>query len=457
MRYSVATVCLLLTFLRPSVATDNENTHVRRVVYSEVCWRECVCSVLSFLLHVPSLTLSALDYNTRSIQVTTSLQVPMATARIVGGQNAVLGQNLYMVSLWSENRHECGGVLAAPDVVLTAAHCVQNGIDDPNVKIVKAILGRWDLNNVFESGSQVLPATVLLKHDNYNWQTDEHDVALIKLAQTSTLPTVKLNTGSDISLLSTGRTYTALGWGDLGDGTFPNILQEVQVDFMSSSDCRNAEDPMGSASYLSYVYDDMMCAFTAGKDGCQGDSGGPLLVRGSTASDDIVVGVTSWGVGCARMPGVYSRVDYHFEWIQENICLLSANAPSYFGCDETAIGTTDANGNIRDDPLPSPTTPPTVQPPTKAPTAFSYYTSPTRAPYTFGFNLPPYLAAYTKTPTAAPQTVTPPTAANIVVWRSASGGESTSSSASSRFSSSWATYTSMLLLSFVLMLGIALY
>ena len=148
----------------------------------------------------------------------------------------------------------------------------------------------------------MLPATILLKHDNYKTQTDEHDVALIKLAKTTILPTVKLNTGSDLSLLSTGRAYTTLSWSDLGNGTFPNILQEVQVDFMSNSACRNAPDPMGSATYLSNSYDDMMCAFANGKDGCQGDFGGPLLVEGSTPSDDIVVGVPSWGVGCARMP-----------------------------------------------------------------------------------------------------------------------------------------------------------
>ena len=61
----------------------------------------------------------------------------------------------------------------------------------------------------------------------------------------------------------------------------------------------------------------MMCAgFSAGGiDSCQGDSGGPLTW--TTNHRPILVGVVSWGEGCARnlIYGVYTRVSQYIGWI----------------------------------------------------------------------------------------------------------------------------------------------
>ncbi|CAF4505772.1 unnamed protein product, partial [Rotaria sp. Silwood2] len=54
-----------------------------------------------------------------------------------------------------------------------------------------------------------------------------------------------------------------------------------------------------------------------GKDTCQGDSGGPLMMF-TTSNQWVLVGVTSYGIGCARAAyaGVYTRVAYYQDWIR---------------------------------------------------------------------------------------------------------------------------------------------
>lgn len=92
------------------------------------------------------------------------------------------------------------------------------------------------------------------------------------------------------------------GWGTLSSGSssLPTILQAVTVNIVSSSDCHKAYESYGG------ITDNMICAAVSGggKDACQGDSGGPLV------ADESLVGLVSWGVGCAEAnyPGVYSNV-----------------------------------------------------------------------------------------------------------------------------------------------------
>lgn len=53
---------------------------------------------------------------------------------------------------------------------------------------------------------------------------------------------------------------------------------------------------------------------------CQGDSGGPVVVYDNETKTPTVVGIVSWGRGCAlkNYPGVYSRVLAAREWIQKH-------------------------------------------------------------------------------------------------------------------------------------------
>lgn len=97
----------------------------------------------------------------------------------------------------------------------------------------------------------------------------------------------------------------------LPSGTVSPSLQKAHIPLIEQAKCASP------TVYGSAITQRMICAgFLKGKvDACQGDSGGPLVHF--TSSRWHLVGVVSWGVGCARerRPGVYSKVEEMLNWI----------------------------------------------------------------------------------------------------------------------------------------------
>merc|ERR1719410_2926913 len=144
--------------------------------------------------------------------------------RIIGGGNSDKGEYPYAVSLKGRGGHFCGGSLIARDVVLSAAHCGQNG----NYNVV---VGRHSRNAWYEG--EEIPVYAEVPHPSYRSSRTDNDFALIFLARKARadLELVRLN--RDGGAPNAGDVLTTMGWGDTiasqSQSQLSVVLKEAEV------------------------------------------------------------------------------------------------------------------------------------------------------------------------------------------------------------------------------------
>ena len=174
------------------------------------------------------------------------------------------------------------------------------------------------------TGAQIRFPQRVIVHESYNPITYENDIALIELNRpvTNVQPISALASSMLPYAIREGQQLVTAGWGRTGEeGSLSDVPLHTTVPLVSAHDCK---DKLGS----SIRTDLMICAgrVEGGMDACQGDSGGPLLLDEGSGRHTIV-GIVSWGIGCARpdKPGVYTRVSAFGTWV----CLATG-----VGCDD---------------------------------------------------------------------------------------------------------------------------
>jgi MYXO-CTERM domain-containing protein len=225
---------------------------------------------------------------------------------VIGGQVTPEGEfpgvgALYLQSFGS---FSCTGTLIAPDVVLTAAHCV-----DP-LLIGSEVPG---FTLAHDTVTQVPPITAALDaipHENFDIMSDPgtgpgiwYDIAVLILAQPITsVPPVRLPSVAEAETMDTGSQMVLVGYGVTVDGgSDGGIMYDAVTDLVIKGT------------------HELQISTPGAPQNCFGDSGGPGLF--AIAGEYRVVGVVSRdasGTGTCHGGGIDTRVDAFLDWINTN-------------------------------------------------------------------------------------------------------------------------------------------
>lgn len=247
----------------------------------------------------------------------------------------------WQVSLVFVNRHLCGGSIISNEWILTAAQClVKRSPRDFQVRV-----GSTDS---FEGGI-LYPVNRTILHKFYaGLHNPDFDFGLIQLNRTITFDVgakaIRLPKLSAADIRP-GQMCLVSGWGKTQNSSeSTRYLRAVTVPKVKQRLCRKSYPfRITPRMFCAGIYDEggkdceyiftilfwstddrkteeiLLSIFLFTIAACQGDSGGPLVVLNKGTKEHTLVGIVSWGLGCAlkKNPGVYARVLAARGWISE--------------------------------------------------------------------------------------------------------------------------------------------
>ena len=224
-------------------------------------------------------------------------------AGVVGGAPAPAGRWPDVAAITDGQFAFCTGTLVAPEVVITAAHCVED-----QVGAVKL-----DATDSEAPGGEVIQVADATAYPD--WEST-YDIAVLVLSEPSLVTPRSVATECivDESLVDAAP-VTLVGYGattEQGDDFNTRLMQGeatiLDAGCVRGDGCAEQISPGGE--------------FTAGGlgvDSCFGDSGGPVYL--ATRHGTVLAGVVSRGVESSPTPcgggGIYVRPDGLLDWIEE--------------------------------------------------------------------------------------------------------------------------------------------
>jgi secreted trypsin-like serine protease len=184
--------------------------------------------------------------------------VKLPTSRIIGGEDAIPNSWSMIVSIRGKlfdgdinETHFCGGTILNEWYILTAAHCVDNSTLSVYLNLTTVAVG---IHRHSEPNQTTRKFDRIIIHPL--WQQGKpfsNDIALLHLSEPldfETNPFISrtcrpppMNSTEDIfNYPLNGTTLAAIGWGEVDDSTYPEILQQVILYAIHNNDstCANS-------------------------------------------------------------------------------------------------------------------------------------------------------------------------------------------------------------------------
>ncbi|XP_065363724.1 serine protease SP24D [Calliphora vicina] len=227
--------------------------------------------------------------------------------RIVGGDDAVLGQIPYQAALSIAGLPTCGAVILSERYALTSLQCVCSaGSDKPwPPQMFTIAAGTTDL---YTGGSRITLESIII-NPNYNDLTT--GIALLKLSQ----PLIFSDYIQPIALSKTNPPADSeieiSGWGRTkqNESNMYRTLQINDATVIPTSECFRT---------LGRTNNEVICLGHARKNGiCQGDFGSPAVYQNQ------LIGIAASVVGeCGSfLPDIFTSVAFNYNWIMKQITL----------------------------------------------------------------------------------------------------------------------------------------
>ncbi|MDR2041869.1 MAG: trypsin-like serine protease [Tannerella sp.] len=234
--------------------------------------------------------------------------------KITGGYTINITDAPWQVILKQGNSYICGGSIIAPDIILTAKHCI-NGVSPSAIQVIAGITCKSEA-----SSSNTFNVSAIIPHPTL-------DVALLKLSTNilynSSRQAINYLSSTNSTYYSIGNTVMVSGWGWLTPNGYDpsNCLNAVDLHIISNQDAASA---LGEP-----VHDYEVACTGVGsvrQGACHGDSGGPLVIWSNTLNEYVLIGTVSWGrANCvgnnSNSPSVFVRVSNIVNWINSNISI----------------------------------------------------------------------------------------------------------------------------------------